>query len=404
MKAASDDLKALLASGQFFMADLYEFTLPSGLALYYTSFDQDITADGHTYSSLLGWQRTKWKLALGLNIDTMDVTLQAEPTDYLPGTTTPVIESIAAGDWDGASATVKRAFMASPGDVSAGTIAIFPNGWIGPITEIGRIKVQMQLRSKLALLNVALPKRLFQPSCSHVLYDAGCTLNRNDFKTSGAVQSGSTQKVIVSGTAETSVQAGPTAAPTLSSTTKSDVNLPPDITYYAVATYVTGQGETTASPESSWLIAPTNGVLRVASPASVTGATGWNVYIGASPGDEQLQNGIPLALGSSYEMAGSGIYLSGIKPPQINNQGASALGTIQFTSGANAGLRRVIESSDASGTLTLRSPLFNPVVAGDTFDVFQGCDHTLAQCTNTFSNAIHFAGCQFIPVPEIGSA
>src|ERR1051326_2087516 len=158
MRTISSGLADLLATRQFFIADLYTFTLQDGTVLRYTSFDQDISANGRAFSSELGWERTKAKWSVGLTVDTMDVTLHATPDKVVNDV--PVIESIAAGEWDGADVLVERAFMASPGDTSAGTITLF-RGWIGDISEIGRIHCKMQLRSKLLLLNTGIPKALF---------------------------------------------------------------------------------------------------------------------------------------------------------------------------------------------------------------------------------------------------
>ena len=379
------------------MADLYQFTLTDGTVLQYTSFDQDIAG----YSSALGWERTKWKLAVGLSVDTMDITLHAAPQN-LSSNGMPVIEHIASGAWDGADVIVSRAYMATPADAPA-TVPIF-EGWIGDITEIGRIRCKMQLQSKLALLNVGLPKALFQPSCRHVFGDSGCTINVPSLSVSGAVQAGSTQNVIQSGITSAAIAAAPTSPPALSSHSQSGVNLPSPATYFVVATYTTANGETVASPESSIALNAANLVIQVASPATVTGATGWNVYMGPSSGDGQLQNQVPLALGSAYNMAGGGIYLSGIKPPSGQTQGQFALGTITFTSGSNAGFSRSVSASTATGTIAPQIPLFESVAIGDTFQIVVGCDHTMAMCAGKFSNLIHFGGFPFIPPPELGSA
>lgn len=402
MRTASDALKAMLAAGQFFRADLYEFTLITGQTLYYTSFDQDITADGNTYVSGLGWARTQWKLSVGLAVDTMDVTLQAAPTDLLPGTTTPVIETIAAGYWDGAPVKVKRAHMATPSS-PAETVLIF-TGWVGDITEIGRIHCTMQLQSKLALLNVGMPKGLFQPSCRHVFGSPACGVDRAALVQIGTVGSGSTPGTIQTGIGQPGPVPGPTSSPSLSSTTDSSVNLPANITYWVVTTYISTIGETTPSPEAYLLIAPHNGVLHVASPPSAPNVTGWNVYVGVEPGDEQLQNSSPLSIGSNYTMAQNGIYLSGIRPPTSGSNGFFSLGSLTMTSGANAGLSRVIESSSADGSASLRIPFFSAVEVGDTLKIVPGCPHTLTACRDQFNNIEHFGGFPYIPTPEIGSA
>jgi uncharacterized phage protein (TIGR02218 family) len=76
-------------------------------------------------------------------------------------------------------------------------------------------------------------------------------------------------------------------------------------------------------------------------------------------------------------------------------------GTIVFTSGANAGVKRTIRSYlNASGQILLFIPLPNAPSSGDAFTVAPGCDHTMSTCQNTFSNLINFGGAPFIPVPE----
>lgn len=79
-------------------------------------------------------------------------------------------------------------------------------------------------------------------------------------------------------------------------------------------------------------------------------------------------------------------------------------GTVTMTSGNNNGLARsIIDESVISGpttVLTLVTPLpFAPVVGTDTFNLFTGCDKTIATCNNTYSNLINFRGFPFIPPP-----
>lgn len=391
MRTASSALTNLLASRRFLLADLYEFTLADGTVLKYTSWDQDLAG----YSSVLGWERTKAKWSTGTQIETMDVTLHATRD-------TGIIEQIASGMWDGAGAVVKRGFFANLGG-SVETALIF-SGWVGDITEIGRIKCTLQLQSKKALLNVGIPQGLFQPSCRWVFGSPPCGVDTVALTQIGTVQSGSTATTINTGLTQPGPIAAPIAAPTLSSTTNSAVNLPPNITYYVQVTYVTSTGETTPSPEASLLVTSSQGLLKVSSPPSAANVTGYNVYVGVTSGDEQLQNTTPLSIGSTYTMATGGIYLSGIRPPATNGNGYFALGTIQFTSGANSGSTRVVESNTSSGSTALRVPLFGVVAAGDQFKIVPSCDHTRAQCQGKFNNLIHHGATPFIPTPEVGSA
>lgn len=77
------------------------------------------------------------------------------------------------------------------------------------------------------------------------------------------------------------------------------------------------------------------------------------------------------------------------------------LGRLVWTSGANVGFSAMIRRFDvATGIVTLIAPMPFTVVDGDLFDIYPGCDKTLATCTNTFANAANFGGQPFIPAPE----
>lgn len=76
-----------------------------------------------------------------------------------------------------------------------------------------------------------------------------------------------------------------------------------------------------------------------------------------------------------------------------------SLGTISFTSGANAGLTRTVKQH-TTGVLSLILPLPVAPGAGDTFDVYPGCDKRQTTCTTKFSNVVNFRGMPYVPVPE----
>jgi len=70
-------------------------------------------------------------------------------------------------------------------------------------------------------------------------------------------------------------------------------------------------------------------------------------------------------------------------------------GTITFTSGANAGLSRAVQTY-AGGAITVAFPLPFAPSSGDTFNAVRGCLLTMADCTAQ-SNLIHFRGQPFTP-------
>jgi uncharacterized phage protein (TIGR02218 family) len=72
-------------------------------------------------------------------------------------------------------------------------------------------------------------------------------------------------------------------------------------------------------------------------------------------------------------------------------------GYIQFTSGNNAGLQTTIKDVNVGISLLLAYPLSLPVVDGDTFDIYYGCDRLLNTCDTVFANKLRFRGFPYIP-------
>jgi uncharacterized phage protein (TIGR02218 family) len=93
---------------------------------------------------------------------------------------------------------------------------------------------------------------------------------------------------------------------------------------------------------------------------------------------------------------------------QPDNYFSKAPGQIKFTSGANAGFTGSIKSyKNAGGTINLFAALPNVPQPGDGFIAIPACDHLQGTCSNAnpalgppFNNLIHFRGMPYIPVPE----
>lgn len=201
MKPASPELLALLATRQFYVADLYTFAggnLGSNV-LRFCGGDQDVSANGFTYSA--GAQtgpyfdrqdnkaKCHWKVGVEVNTLVFDV---------LPGSSelfgAPFQQAVVYGLFDGAELTLERAYMPTYGDTAAGTVVYF----VGRVAAIdaGRSVCTFSVNSHLELLNLQLPRNLFQAGCVNNLGDAACGVNLEDFVTTGTVGSGSTNGVI----------------------------------------------------------------------------------------------------------------------------------------------------------------------------------------------------------------
>ncbi len=73
-------------------------------------------------------------------------------------------------------------------------------------------------------------------------------------------------------------------------------------------------------------------------------------------------------------------------------------GTVQFTSGANAGLAPIKVRDFSSGTFTLYDPPYYPLTVGDTYVAIPGCRKRMEDCRDKFSNIRRFGGFPWVPV------
>ena len=80
-----------------------------------------------------------------------------------------------------------------------------------------------------------------------------------------------------------------------------------------------------------------------------------------------------------------------------------ARGVLTWTSGANAGTKQPVRDQFGD-TLMLWSPPPDPIRAGDTFDVTEGCDKTLATCRDRFANTDNFRGFPHIPGDDFATS
>jgi uncharacterized phage protein (TIGR02218 family) len=190
MKAASAAMIALLGSSdQFIMADLYTITLVGGSVLRYSAAPTALTANGYTFALGPKFERSKTKVVIGTQVDELEVMLYPEATDLIGGAS--FLEAAWQGQLDGALLQLERAFMPTYGDTSPGTVVLFA----GRISDIDctRTGIDIRCRSHLELLNIQMPRRLWQSSCTHVFGDAMCQFDRSALQATFAVGPGSTQ-------------------------------------------------------------------------------------------------------------------------------------------------------------------------------------------------------------------
>lgn len=198
MRAASADLIELLNSAtEFRIADLVTIVQADGTTTRWTSADVDIAAvsrvdnASHVFSSTgPRFTRGQTKLAIGLEVDTLALTVYPNPTlDLIGGVPWP--QAVRQGNLDEARVTLERAFMPAWGDTSAGTVILF-SGRVGEADSM-RDEIKIEVKSDLELLGTSLmPRNVYQPSCLHTLFDAGCALSKAAFTMTGTAAAAST--------------------------------------------------------------------------------------------------------------------------------------------------------------------------------------------------------------------
>lgn len=179
-----------------FMADCFTFTLRSGLILSYTNVDISFSYNGNTYlgNSILV-DGLKYKAALGLEVDQQQITVAARSIDTISGGA-PFLQALRDGSFDGCEIERDRVFFSDYiGGTAIGSVTLF-KGRLGVIDQIGRTSAKLTVNSDLVLLDIDMPRNVYQPTCLHTLYDSGCTLVKNAFGTSGTVGCGSTASTI----------------------------------------------------------------------------------------------------------------------------------------------------------------------------------------------------------------
>ncbi|WP_291988517.1 DUF2163 domain-containing protein [Candidatus Accumulibacter sp. ACC007] len=121
-------------------------------------------------------------------------------------------------------------------------------------------------------------------------------------------------------------------------------------------------------------------------------------------GTEYAGCGVSLAAntvtGTLTSVTSASVFTASARTEAADTFGA---GTIQFTSGPNAGLKALEIKSFAGGVITTFEPFYYLPVAGNAYSMVRGCRKRLSDCqarwngSVTFSNVANFGGFPWIP-------
>ena len=200
MKQASSATLAILATGEYQLAELYAITLVTGQQYRFTNYPIPLTAavypsgTKNTYQTGLTIMRDTITQKVGVEAGNMKVKLSPQwdsPNAPVLIAGYPLWQAASLGFLDGATVGMSKLFMATPAagsqlDTSPGAV-----GWfLGAVQEVelDRLTVELTIDDYLAFLgNQQMPRQLFQAGCFHQVYDAGCTLLASAFTVTGSV-------------------------------------------------------------------------------------------------------------------------------------------------------------------------------------------------------------------------
>ena len=200
MKTASPALIAFLNAARaapdsaVAFADCYTFTLATELTLTYANTDQPVAYNGAVFAAngpLV--QGLKYRSSVGLEVDKQQITIAARPTDLVGGAM--FLAALRDGAFDGCRVQRDRVFMPALGAAPVGGVTLF-KGRLSTVDQVGRTSAKVTVASDLVLLDMDMPRNLYQPTCLHTLYDSGCGVARGTYAANGTVGAGSTASLI----------------------------------------------------------------------------------------------------------------------------------------------------------------------------------------------------------------
>ncbi len=188
MKPMSAATRAILAVGPLGIkkAELYDFTLKDGTALHFTTAQTALPVGGVTYETGLIITRGSITQTLGIQVDTLELTLSPQvdrPSGPLVVAGRPFLSAARAKAFDGAAVSMSKIFLSDWNDTSPGSVGAF-QGRVGEIA-VGRMSAVFKINSDIQLLNVAMPRNIYQPPCLHTVFDSGCALAKANFLSTG---------------------------------------------------------------------------------------------------------------------------------------------------------------------------------------------------------------------------
>lgn len=200
---SASDLTDLLATKQFVYADCYTITNKDLTTLRYTTAQRKVTistpvdpaASGPVDYTSDGAKVSGIQLQIGVGVEVDEQTMRLEFSAGMEYNGLSFASALRYGRFDGGVIRRDRYFATRWGQPWIAGIPMFV-GRTSSIDKIGRSFADIKVKSDLVLLKTPMPRKVFQPSCTHTIFDPGCDLDKLDFEADGVVGSGASASVI----------------------------------------------------------------------------------------------------------------------------------------------------------------------------------------------------------------
>lgn len=163
--------------------DRYTITLVGGAVLRWTSHDRAII-DGANIWVPVGIQRGRTRSSAKLETDTLTVTIDVSSAVTVGGI--PLTQALRLGALDGADFLLEKSFLREDGSI-IGTVHLFAGRVAEP--EWNRQQAELTVKSEIELLDVTIPRNVYQSGCRHALYSVACGVNKASLAVLGTVTS-----------------------------------------------------------------------------------------------------------------------------------------------------------------------------------------------------------------------
>lgn len=139
------------------------------------------------------------RTVIGAEVSELEITMQGG--DGVTVANLPLGQFAVTGGFDGAIVEVRRDFAEGWENASCGSLNMF-TGKVGEVQVTGT-EVVISLKSMIEMLNVQMPRNVYQAGCLHTLYSSpGCNVSAAAFTANVNVQSGSTLFTVITDSAE----------------------------------------------------------------------------------------------------------------------------------------------------------------------------------------------------------